>query len=63
MYSCAGHGMKKLAYITLKMDESTIPKIYNIIKSLHEKMIYHIDLHKKNKEKMQALPCIWLKKI
>ena len=37
MYSCAGHGMKKIAYITLKMDESTIPKIYNIIKSLHEK--------------------------
>lgn len=37
MYSCAGHGKKKPAYITLKMDESTIPKIYNIIKSLHEK--------------------------
>ena len=37
MYSCAGHGMKKLAYIILKMDESTILKIYNIIKSLHEK--------------------------
>ena len=32
MYSCAGHGKKKSAYITLKMDESTITKIYNITK-------------------------------
>ena len=27
MYSCAGHGKKKSAYITLKMDESTIRQI------------------------------------
>lgn len=37
MYSCAGHGKKKPAYITLKLDESTTPKIYNIIKALQGK--------------------------
>lgn len=37
MYSCAGHGKKKPAYITLKMDESTTPKIYNIMKALQKK--------------------------
>lgn len=37
MYSCAGHGRKNPAYITLRMDKNTMPKIYNIMKSLQDK--------------------------
>lgn len=34
MYSCAGHGKSKPAYITVEMNEKTIGKIYNIINQI-----------------------------
>ena len=36
MYSCAGHGKGKPAYITVEMNTKTITKIYNIISRISE---------------------------
>lgn len=36
MYSCAGHGKGKPAYITVEMNTKTITKIYNIISQISE---------------------------
>lgn len=36
MYSCAGHGKGKPAYITVEMNEETIGKIYNILSQISD---------------------------